>query len=93
MLTPIRHNAAASLATRAQENADDAGDAPLSLPFPVMTCLPGLSRFLTKPQLLMRAHAPIARERARDLYVFAQGFWSQTCWRHTLGAPAVGPRI
>jgi hypothetical protein len=45
-----------------------------SLPCPVMTRLPGLSCFLTKPHFLMRAHAPIARERARDLHVFAQGF-------------------
>ena len=27
-----------------------------SLPVPVITCLPGLSRFLTQPQRLMRAH-------------------------------------
>jgi hypothetical protein len=64
-----------------------------SLLFPVMTCLPGLSRFLITPQFLMCAHAPIARERAQDLYVFAQGFWSPTCWRHMPGSPAVGPRV
>jgi hypothetical protein len=61
-----------------------------SLPFPVMTCLPGLSRFLTQLQFLMRAHAPIAGERARDLDVFAQGCWSLACWRQPPGSPGVG---
>jgi hypothetical protein len=40
-----------------------------SLPFPAMTCLPGLSHFLIQSQFLMRPHAPIARENSRPLRV------------------------
>ena len=64
-----------------------------SLPLPVMTSLAGLSRFLTKLQFLMRAHAPIARERARDLYVFAQGSVIADVLATLPGPPAVEPSV
>jgi hypothetical protein len=50
----------------------------LSLTLPTMTCLPRLSRAFTKSQFLLHAHAPIARERARDHYMFAQRCDEQT---------------
>jgi hypothetical protein len=62
-------------------------------PVPVMTCLPGLSPFFTHSQFLIYAHASIARETARDLDVFAQGYWSLPCWQHPLGARAIRPSV
>jgi hypothetical protein len=50
----------------------------LSLTLPTMMYPPRLSRAFTKSWLLLHAHAPIARERARDHSMFAQRCDEQT---------------